>query len=119
MKKIHFNQLNFRNNKAQFILLVLCGIILVLNVFEVINFENKLWNKLLNASIFLMLVLIYSKMFWFRNFVQWNKKVILIKLNNFWGKSYKFEEIKDFSVKIKCLKFIITMAICMNSILKI
>ena len=64
-----------------------------------INFENKIWNKLINVIPFLILATIHSKMFWFRNFVQWNKKGIVIKLNNFWGKSFKFEEINNFNLQ--------------------
>ena len=99
MKKIHFDHLNFRDNKAQLILLILCFTILLLNFFEMINFENKIWNKLINVIPFLILATIHSKMFWFRNFVQWNKKGIVIKLNNFWGKSFKFEEINNFNLQ--------------------
>ncbi len=97
MNKIHFDQLNFKDNKAQSILLILCAIILISNLFELINFENPKIGKFINASIFLFLAFIYSKIFWYKNFVQWNKKGIMIKLNEFWGKNFKFEEIRNYS----------------------
>ena len=33
-------------------------------------------------------------MFWFRNYVQWNKMGILIRINTFLGKSIQFENIE-------------------------
>lgn len=36
-----------------------------------------------------------SKLFWFKNTVQWNKKGIVIRIKTFLGKSIKFEEIKE------------------------
>jgi hypothetical protein len=34
-------------------------------------------------------------MFWFKNYVQWNKKGLVIRINSFWGKSIAFEDIKN------------------------
>ncbi|UOE37012.1 hypothetical protein [Chryseobacterium oryzae] len=104
MNKIHFDQLNFRNNKAEFFILILCATILIFNFFEFINFENKTWNKLINVIPFLILIFFHSKIFWFKNFVQWNKKGIVIKLNNFWSKSFKFEDINKFDIQNQTLE---------------
>lgn len=99
MKKIKFDQLNFRNNKAQFFLIVLTGILILLNFFEVFNNSDPRIAKYSNVIAYLILALIFSKMFWFKNYVQWNKKGIMIKLNGSWGKNYKFEEISTFKIQ--------------------
>ncbi|HTO14445.1 MAG TPA: hypothetical protein VLZ83_01680 [Edaphocola sp.] len=46
----------------------------------------------------------FSKMFWYENYVQWNKKGALIKINSFMGKSLIFEEIKAIELNDKKLK---------------
>jgi hypothetical protein len=33
-------------------------------------------------------------MFWFKNYVQWNKKGLMLRINHFWGKSISFEDIE-------------------------
>lgn len=104
MKKIHFDQLNFKNNNAQFLLLILNGILLSLTLFELINLENRTWYKLFAVIIYLILTLIFSKMFWFKNSVLWNKNSIVIKLNGFWGKSFKFGEINNFNFQNEILE---------------
>lgn len=99
MKKIKFDQLNFRNNKAQFFLMVLTGILILLNFFEVFNNSDPRISKYSNVIAYFILALIFSKMFCFKNYVQWNKKGIMIKLNGSWGKNYKFEEISNFKIQ--------------------
>ena len=99
MNKIHFDHLNFRDNKAQFILLILAFILIILNFLEFWTFENPKIGKLINIAIFLFLAFIHSKIFWYKNFVQWNKKGIMIKLNEFWGKNFQFEEISNYNIQ--------------------
>ena len=96
MNKIHFDKLNFRDNKAQSVLLIIAFILIMINFLELWTFNNPKIGKLINVAIFLFLAFIHSKIFWYKNFVQWNKKGIVIKLNKFWGKNFKFDEIKSF-----------------------
>ena len=46
-----------------------------------------------------------SKLFWYRNTVQWNAKGIVIRINSFLGKGLQFEDIKatEFNVGILTL----------------
>ena len=99
MKKIKFDQLNFTSNKAQFFLMILSGILILLNFLEVFNNSDPRFAKYSNTIAYFILTLIFSKMFWFKNYVQWNKKGIMIKLNNSWGKNYRFEEISNFNLQ--------------------
>ncbi|MRM83892.1 hypothetical protein [Riemerella anatipestifer] len=97
MKKIHFDQLNFRDSKAQFILLVLALFLVIINTFEFWTFKNTNYLKLITIVIFLFIAVIHSQFLWYKNFVQWNKKRIVIKLNElFLGKTFKFDEISNF-----------------------
>ena len=53
-----------------------------------------------------MQALYFSKLFWFKNTVQWNKKGAVIRINSFMGKSFNFDEIKKTELNEK--KLIIT-----------
>lgn len=99
MKKIKFDQLNFTSNKARFFLMILAGILILLNFLEVFNNSDPRFAKYSNSIPYFILALIFSKMFWFINYVQWNKKGIMIKLNNSLGKNYRFEEISSFNLQ--------------------
>ncbi|MBP9648632.1 MAG: hypothetical protein KBD91_05155 [Paludibacteraceae bacterium] len=99
MKKIKFDQLNFRSNKTQFFLMILAGTLILLNFLEVFNNFDPRIEKYSNVIAYFILMLIFSKMFWFKNYVQWNKKGIMIKLNNSWGKNYRFEEISNVNLE--------------------
>lgn len=99
MKKIKFDQLNFSSNKAQVFLMILAGILILLNFLEVFNNSDSRFAKYSNSIAYFILALILSKMFWFKNYVQWNKKGIMIKLNNSLGKNYRFEEISSFNLQ--------------------
>lgn len=92
MKRIYFDNLS---NQKIWILLMIISLILVLNgVFKFIIFENPTTHKYISSIGFLIIVIFMSKLFWFKNTVQWNKKGIVIRIKTFLGKSIKFEEIK-------------------------
>lgn len=75
---------------------MIISLILVLNgVFKFIIFENPTTHKYISSIGFLIIVIFMSKLFWFKNTVQWNKKGIVIRIKTFLGKSIKFEEIKE------------------------
>lgn len=99
MDKIHFDQLNFKNNKLKFLLLVISLIVIVLNIVGFYENYNPAIGKFMNVMAFLTLAIINSKMFWYKNFVQWNRKGITIKINQFLSKSLNFNEITKFDVQ--------------------
>jgi hypothetical protein len=92
MRKIKFENLQ---SKFFIILMILSLVCLIIGTFEIIEFENPITNKILRCIGFFSQVLFYSRMFWFKNYVQWNKKGLVIRINSFWGKSIAFEDIKD------------------------
>lgn len=61
--------------------------------FGIFEFENPRINKILTAIGFLLQVIYYSRMFWYKNYVQWNKKGAVIKINSFKSKSLSFDEV--------------------------
>ncbi|ATA89342.1 hypothetical protein CGC58_06155 [Capnocytophaga stomatis] len=84
--------------------------------------------KIVYVLPFLMMFINYSKMFWFRNFVEWNRRGIIIKVNNFWGKTFSFDDIRCFHIENKILeitkengtkKHINLDGICLESIQKL
>jgi hypothetical protein len=108
MKKIHFGNLN---KKGRWILLpvILIGLFLIINgAFDFIEFTNPKMNKYLNAIGYLIVFGFSTQMFWYQNYVQWNKRGILIKIKSFFGKNIKFKEIKSSELNDKKLIIIET-----------
>ena len=104
MKKIHFDNLN----KSWFLMtiLILSIIFLLFGIFELIPFENPEINQNIRAVGFLLQTIYFSRMFWFKNYIQWNKKGAIIRINSFLGKSLSFDKIKK--TELKENKLIIT-----------
>ena len=50
-----------------------------------------------------MQALYFSKLFWFKNTIQWNDKGIVIRIKSFLGKSLRFDEIKATELSNKIL----------------
>jgi hypothetical protein len=101
MKRIHFDNL-----QSWFwigFMLLSMGFILV-GFFEIFNFANSKVPKILSSCGFAMQTIYYSRMFWFRNYFQWNKKGANIRINSFLGKSLNFEEIIKTELTDKVLK---------------
>lgn len=92
MRKIHFD--NPKKNWFLTTILILSFICLLFGIIELIPFENPKANKQITGVGFLMQVLYFSRMFWYKNYVQWNKKGAVIRINSFWGKTLNFSEIK-------------------------
>ena len=92
MKHIYFD--NLSKNWFVVTLLILSIICLLVGIFELIPFKNPAINKGLSALGFLLQVVYFSRMFWFRNYVQWNRKGAVIKINTFLGKTITFDEVK-------------------------
>lgn len=45
-------------------------------------------------------------MFWYKNYIQWNKKGATIRINSLLGKSLRFDEIKSTELNDKILTII-------------
>jgi len=73
-------------------ILILSGIFIVCGGFEL--FENPKTNKTLTIIGFLFQIIYFSRMFWYKNYVQWNKKGAVIRINSWSGKSLSFDQIK-------------------------
>lgn len=91
MKKIHFDNMR---NWIWIAILILSLIFILGGTFELFEFENPKLNKRISAVGFLLQVIYFSKMFWYKNYVQWNKKGAVVRINSFMGKTLKFDEIK-------------------------
>ena len=75
-------------------ILILSLIFIFGGTFEIFEFENPKLNKGISAIGFFLQVIYFSKMFWYKNYVQWNKKGAVIRINSWSGKSFSFNQIK-------------------------
>ena len=93
MKRIHFDNLNIR--KWFWIAIMMLSLIFILvGTFEVFEFDNSKLNKRISGVGFLFQGVYYSKMFWYKNYIQWNKKGAVIRINSFLLKSLSFDQIQ-------------------------
>lgn len=89
MKRIRFDNMK---NWIWIAILFLSGGFIVSGSFDL--FENPNTNKAVTIVGFLFQMIYFSRMFWYRNYVQWNKKGIFIQVNSWSGKSLSFDQIK-------------------------
>ncbi|MCF6280200.1 MAG: hypothetical protein L3J14_07620 [Flavobacteriaceae bacterium] len=89
MKRIHFD--NMKDKKMIAILAISITCLLLVLFFE---FKNPKIYKYLSVLGFSLQVIYLSKMFWYKNYVQWNKKGMNIRIKYFVGKSIRFNEVK-------------------------
>ena len=94
MKNINFQDLTSKKNIFVVSFLAICMIFMFLNMFEIFKFENIRTNKILILIFFIGLTLYSSRIFWYKNVVQWNRKGMAIRINSFMGKSISFDEIR-------------------------
>ena len=93
MKRIKFDNLQFN---WFFISTIIVSLLCVLfGFFEIIEFENTKINRRISTLGYLLMTIYFSRMFWFKNYVQWNKKGVVIRIKQFWGKSLSFKDIKS------------------------
>ncbi|WP_299782840.1 hypothetical protein [uncultured Formosa sp.] len=91
MKRIHFDNMRNKFWISIFILSVICFII---GIFEPIDFSKQDVNKYIMKIGFLLQAIYFSRLFWHKNYIQWNKKGANLRINSFWGKSLTFNQIK-------------------------
>ena len=87
---MHFE--NLRDWKLVSILII-SAILLILGIFEPFEFISpEIYDKILPAG-FLLQIIYTSRIFWYKNYVQWNKLGMTLKINSFFGKHYSFDQI--------------------------
>lgn len=92
MERIKFDKIQ---SNWFFISIILLSIVcIIFGFFEIIKFENPKINKFISAIGCFSQALFFSRMFWFKNYVQWNKRGIVIRVKSFLGKSISFEDIR-------------------------
>ncbi|MBS9767446.1 MAG: hypothetical protein KGV44_07890 [Flavobacteriaceae bacterium] len=103
MKRIHFDNLN--KNLFLIAIIILSIICLIIGLLQLIP-NNPELNRMIMAIGFLLQLIFYSRMFWYKNYMQWNKKGAVLKINSFFGKTLNFSEIQTTNLIDK--KLIIT-----------
>ena len=97
MKRIKFD--NLKTNWFFISLMVLSIICLLIGSFELITFENPIVNKRIASIGFASQAVFFSRTFWYKNYLQWNKKGIFIRINSFSGKSIAFKTIENTKIE--------------------
>ena len=92
-KRIKFD--NIQANCFFISLIVVSLICLVIGSFELIPFQNPIINKRIRAIGFASQALFFSRSFWYKNYLQWNKKGMFLRINSFSGKSIAFKTIES------------------------
>tara|TARA_B100000929_G_C15323331_1_gene358053 strand:- start:48 stop:491 length:444 start_codon:yes stop_codon:yes gene_type:complete len=101
MRKIYFDNFQSLQNGILLGLAILCFIISGINFFTD-KIENL--DSIAMSIGHLFLVLFWGKMFFFRNYVSWNKVGLNIRIKKFIGKSFSFKKIKNFRLEGSSLK---------------
>lgn len=100
-KRIHFDHLGNRN--LWILILIFSIILFLIGIFKPFEFLS-LKNSSYMFSFGVLLQIIYlSRIFWYKNTVQWNKKGLVIRIESFLGKSLRFDQIKATELNEKVL----------------
>lgn len=101
MKSIHFDKIggSWKVN----LLMILAFACISIGGLQLIDFENSKIYKYLFATGFIILSIYNTRMFFFKNYVQWNKRGALIKIDSFMGKSFTFDNITGTELNAKTL----------------
>ncbi|TXF90406.1 hypothetical protein FUA23_06340 [Neolewinella aurantiaca] len=96
MKPIKFQELSFNGSNAPWLVLMVTGIVFImLNLFEVFSFMDPTVLKFLNAGSYLLAFSVHVRPFLYRNYVEWNKRGIVIRVNSFFGVNFSFADVKS------------------------
>ena len=101
MKKIYFENLSWNWIRISF--LVLTSLCLSIGYGLILNYKNGL----ITSLGFVILIIMLSKRFWYKNYVEYNKLGIVIKLNLITDRTIKFSEIDK--IKINDDKLIVQL----------
>lgn len=91
MKRIHFDNMR---NWIWISILIIALIFILIGSFDVFDFENPKMNNWISAVGFLLQVIYFTRIFWYKNYFQWNTKGAYIRMNSYIGETLRFEEIK-------------------------
>ena len=100
MKKIKFLNINSRCNFLVLFILVVAVVANSLMGLEFITFENPQVQKILSVVTYSLIALYLSRIFWYKNVIQYNKNGFTARINSFWGINKKYEDI----IKIEVLE---------------
>ncbi|AEE20226.1 hypothetical protein JM84_2454 [Dokdonia sp. Hel_I_63] len=92
MKKINFENLSW--NWTRIALLILASLCLSVGFGLLLNYKNGL----ITSLGFVILIIMLSKRFWYKNHVEYNKLGIVIKLNLITDRTIKFNEIDKINI---------------------
>lgn len=96
MKKIEFYELSLAGNPITGVLIVCAGFFPLLSLFDVFDFMGEQNVKLITAVCYLIIAYhLAFRQFLYRNHVQWNKRGMNIRVNEFWAKSFSFSRIRE------------------------
>lgn len=96
MSQIYFYQAN--RNKIVLVISLLAAASVLVGTFELIPFSDPKINRYLNVAGFLIIMIYNSRMFWYKNYVEWNGKGVHIRIKSFFGKSVRFEDVSSVSL---------------------
>ena len=102
MKRIKFD--NLQNNWFFISLVLLSLSCIIFGLFEIIEFQNPKINKGISAIGHVSQAVFFSRMFWFKNYVQYNKKGIFIRVKTIFGKSISFDGVERTELENQVLK---------------
>lgn len=91
MKNIHFDNLK---NPLWIGIAIVSVICILIGLVKPFGLEEPIYYKYVSAIGFVGQGLFFTKLYWYKNYVQWNRLSIIIRVNRFWAKTIKFEDIK-------------------------
>ena len=94
MKRINFQNSESKINLLIVSILIIAVIINILFAFEIYTFENLKYQKIFSALTYSLIPIYLSRIFWYKNIFQWNRKGFTLRINNIWGINKKFKNIE-------------------------
>lgn len=95
MKNIVFNNLQLKSWNLIVLIIIFFAVTISLFIsFDILILPNKLQSDVFSKLGIISLVIYYSKILWFKNYVEWNKLGMNLKLNNFFSTNVVFADIK-------------------------
>lgn len=105
MEKMKFD--NLQKNWWTITWMIVALLLILIGSFGLIHFSNPRINKLISAAGFLLQAGFFLRMCWYKNYVQWNKKGMNLKISSWIGTgiSINFEEVKSINFLEESIEF--------------